>query len=931
MAQIKGISKKKQIRYAKAKAKVSPKAKKKAKAAQKVHGREQKRESKRQANEAVRQKFKKDTEGLESIKSVDDLFASIAGEEGDEEDVANQRLVTGKKSKKAKAKASKKAPAAEEDSDDESSAGAFHDVGDAGEGDDDDMGDDDEEEEAMPKHEDELKAIKQADPEFYKFLIEQDKSLLDFQDPDDEDEDGSQAGEHGEEEKADEDEDGPEVPTGNARVLTKERLDRIHSHAKESFTACKAALNVFHFAVRSINAPDLGMPQEENGEDEEPQAAAKTSGKEKTRFRDKARGIMNPKQRPSQKRHVPVMHDGKHSKSFFVIDDEKIFSEVIEWSMMNLLPTLRHHLEKDPNGGGSSASGKKKKGKKEGAFDPSDHPRWTKIQRSARIFWLEAYVLLTNLKDPNLLDFVLKQVSTEEAMQWLWPFRQIREKYLKHCCFLWANGPQQSTRLVAFLFLRNAGAMMLQQAWSDRKYSQMYDNLLRLVIRSFADTAAQGYSWARLNHFRFLENCMVELLKLDDATAYRIAYVCLRQLALILRNATLSTQTNFQARPGADGKLSKQQKKQKAAFERGQAIQQWPFVRALSLWTRAISSLPSLKALAYPLAMIELGAAKHRMLSVQHFPFVYHCMTFLNRMSASMETYVPIASHLLKTLDTLLTAMDSKKKKKGSPNDQKKTLDSKVKAPDMEVTLRLKEDQAAAPIVLESVGQAICNLLLEHLGLLSQSPAFPEVATPVLMHLRKHKKHCKSEPLRRQVLNLVQKAEESAAAVRAKREALTELPDATKFLLFEPDTAIAKARLEMHKRRSADEQRRIQAEESERLRRQQQSEKEKKEELKKLSGIEEDGDGEAEADEDEGDDDEEMQEGDEEGEEETPAVDPVQAKKEAKKRRNNEKQREKKKRAKVLADREREVAAIPGVIKAAGSLPDKDKIEEMKF
>lgn len=96
--------------------------------------------------------------------------------------------------------------------------------------------------------------------------------------------------------------------------------------------------------------------------------------------------------------------------------------------------------------------------------------------------------------------------------------------------------------------------------------------------------------------------------------------------------------------------------------------------------------------------------------------------------------------------------------------------------------------------------------------MLSQSPAFPEVTIPVLMHLKKHSKHCKSEPLRRQLKLLIDKVETSAADVRARRSALTEAPDPKKFLLFEPDTAMGKARAEALKRRAKEERERVEAE-----------------------------------------------------------------------------------------------------------------------
>merc|ERR1719215_2179004 len=177
-----------------------------------------------------------------------------------------------------------------------------------------------------------------------------------------------------------------------------------------------------------------------------------------------------------------------------------------------------------------------------------------------------------------------------------------------------------------------------------------------------------------------------------------------------------------------------------------------------------------------------------------------------------MEAFVPIASHLLKSFGVVNIAMEKSHKKKGPKDGEKKTLDSSVKAPEVDVMLRLNEAQLGESLALEAVGSSLCFLLYDHLGLLSKNPSFPEIVTPVMMHLRKHRKHCRSEPLRRQLQSLVEKVDLSVAQVRARREQLTEVPSAKKFLLFEPDTPIAKARAEALKRRVAEEKARVEAE-----------------------------------------------------------------------------------------------------------------------
>ena len=199
------------------------------------------------------------------------------------------------------------------------------------------------------------------------------------------------------------------------------------------------------------------------------------------------------------------------------------------------------------------------------------------------------------------------------------------------------------------------------------------------------------------------ENCILELFRLDDATSYRVGYVWIRQLALLLRNASMASskggsinaQTAKTAKAKAKAKAAKgRAKRDKAAKGKAgkekmgkceaeeeeaprrkvktkplEELMSWQFVRSMYLWTRVVTSVPSLKPLAYPLFMVILGAVKSfgctyvasvraakmppqlmvrsRLTNLQCFPFVCHGLTCLNRLAAGLEVLVPLSSHLL--------------------------------------------------------------------------------------------------------------------------------------------------------------------------------------------------------------------------------------------------------------------------------------------
>jgi len=162
---------------------------------------------------------------------------------------------------------------------------------------------------------------------------------------------------------------------------------------------------------------------------------------------------------------------------------------------------------------------------------------------------------------------------------------------------------------------------------------------------------------------------------------------------------------------------------------------------------------------------------------------------------------LPVSSHLLKAFSVLLPAMEKAhrdRKGAGGGKPEKGEALAKAKAPDIDILLRFTDGQAAEVMTMEAVGGFLCYLLTDHLGVLARSPSFPEVVAPVLFHLKKDLKHCRSENLRRQLKQLVTHAESSAGDITSRRELLPEKEVTAwkKFFLFDADTTMAKARNE---------------------------------------------------------------------------------------------------------------------------------------
>ena len=164
------------------------------------------------------------------------------------------------------------------------------------------------------------------------------------------------------------------------------------------------------------------------------------------------------------------------------------------------------------------------------------------------------------------------------------------------------------------------------------------------------------------------ENCILELFRLDDAAAYRAGYVCIRQLALVLRNASLKPASSSKGKAAPKAKAKAQSKKGKVAkVTKGKAkakksavtetLMSWQYVRAMFLWTRLVSEVKALKELAYPLYMVILGAVKSQS-SLNFTPFCLHGLRALNELAEKTQKLVPLSALLLRLLDINLKAID---------------------------------------------------------------------------------------------------------------------------------------------------------------------------------------------------------------------------------------------------------------------------------
>jgi len=238
-----------------------------------------------------------------------------------------------------------------------------------------------------------------------------------------------------------------------------------------------------------------------------------------------------------------------------------------------------------------------------------------------------------------------------------------------------------------------------------------------------------------------MQNSLVEIFSLDDHLTYQHGFVYIRQLAIHLRNAIMQ--------------------KKKASY---QSVYNWQYIHCLHLWCRIVSEVKSnglLDPLIYPLVQTVIGAIK-LVPAARYYPLRFHCIRSLNLLSQSTDTYIPVAPFLLEILE--------------SAEFNKKTKMSTAKPTEFSCILKVSKQQLGTKPYQDAVVDHIFELLLEFFSVHAHSIAFPEIALPAVVRLRKFIKTTSVPKYRKQLKQLVDKIEETSTEVTNRRSKVSFSP-----------------------------------------------------------------------------------------------------------------------------------------------------------
>jgi len=295
---------------------------------------------------------------------------------------------------------------------------------------------------------------------------------------------------------------------------------------------------------------------------------------------------------------------------------------------------------------------------------------------------------------------------------------------------MWSRG-EEHVRVLAFLGIRNVATMM-PSSLLEFSVKQLYMNFVKNTKFTSPKTKPV---------IIFMQNSLMEIFSLDDHLTYQHGFVYIRQLAIHLRNAIMQ--------------------KKKASY---QSVYNWQYIHCLHLWCRIVSEVKSnglLDPLIYPLVQTVIGAIK-LVPAARYYPLRFHCIRSLNLLSQSTDTYIPVAPFLLEILESV--------------EFNKKTKMSTAKPTEFSCILKVSKQQLGTKPYQDAVVDHIFELLLEFFSVHAHSIAFPEIALPAVVRLRKFIKTTSVPKYRKQLKQLVDKIEETSTEVTNRRSKVSFSP-----------------------------------------------------------------------------------------------------------------------------------------------------------
>mmetsp|Transcript_10520 Transcript_10520/g.18063 ORF Transcript_10520/g.18063 Transcript_10520/m.18063 type:complete len:899 (+) Transcript_10520:237-2933(+) len=637
-------------------------------------------------------------------------------------------------------------------------------------------------------HRDQLDRLKEKDPEFYQYLLENDEDLLNFSgddesdldDEDDEDEEG--------EEEEEQDQSKRKDKKGTLWVVSNEDLQTLES----TVTSCplstpnksvKRLLAAFAAGVE-LSTKSQSAEKSRVDEDGDPMDGMLTSLASNIKFE-------------SSKVYRRLM-----SVSFFklIIGFERVLGIDREPEPTEAADAAEENEERKQFDAVKSTKGKrrkalsKKNAAKEAAellrSDPTQSPQWKSMEALMKHFGLILVKFLNTVRDATLSRRILKNLMHLVSVMKAIP--KFGFRCIKVVCEVWASSSvSEATAMRAFLLLRRIAAAYPKE-FVERVVKSMYRDYLN------PDLGGAVLTTRLYSRVIFSAKCIVDIMGLSLSLSYPIAFTYIREIAMDLKSVlsaiTGSAVTHGPPKsdaadksglhdPAASERSGAKSKKAKhpVADELLNKLISWSNINRIRLWCLVLSEYheeSQLRPLIYPFTQVVLGILQLTS-GVKYVGARFHLLAFLAHLGFRSKIYIPLSMPCCSILGfpQLL-----KKNIEGDPKNKKKTYSDKkggssVDGVDWRFVLKASPAEQSQSAFCIAVVNHTLYCLAAHFRAHGRSPSFPESAYFAIRALRKFGKLAQNAEARDAVKSFVRTVEAQAAIITKARAQLKKGPN----------------------------------------------------------------------------------------------------------------------------------------------------------
>ncbi|KAF4970907.1 hypothetical protein FSARC_2177 [Fusarium sarcochroum] len=445
--------------------------------------------------------------------------------------------------------------------------------------------------------------------------------------------------------------------------------------------------------------------------------------------------------------------DEEDSQQRYAINSPEVFNDILLLALKEIPTVMNHHLPVK-----ESAAGR--------VHVQTESRKFHTLSLLLKTYTSSIMHLLSTLSDDKTLKLTLSSITP--ILPYLLSFKKLVKALAKSVVNFWAQpASSESTKITAFLVLRRL-VVIGDKGIRETVLKAVYQGLIQGCRVTNANTV-QGIN--------LMKNSAAELWGIDQAVGYTTAFSFIRQLAIHLRNSIVHNKND--------------------AFR---IVYNWQYTHSLDFWSCVLAEHCSpmkeaeagkesqLKLLIYPLVQVTLGAMRLIPTAI-YFPLRFHLIRSLLRISRATGTFIPLASPLLE----VLTSAEMKKPPKAAS----------LKPFDFATSYKAPKSYLRTRVFQDGVGEQLVELLGEYFLLWTTSIAFPELALPVTIQLKRWLKQArnktqgnKNAKLAGQLILLVQKLESNGKFIEERRAKVEFAPkDRTQVENFLRDFDIAKTPL----------------------------------------------------------------------------------------------------------------------------------------